>query len=68
MYSASFLAAYTITNYSYRVDAADINLTYLADNVVKTMQKYGENVCLVRHHNENYNRFGARVQLKIEGV
>lgn len=39
-----------------------------ADNVVKTMQKYGENVCLVRHHNENYNRFGARVQLKIEGV
>lgn len=28
--------AYTITNYSYRVDAADINLTYLADNVVKT--------------------------------
>lgn len=28
--------AYTITNYSYRVDAADINLTYLADKVVKT--------------------------------
>lgn len=28
--------AYTITNYSYRVDAADINLTYLADTVVKT--------------------------------
>lgn len=28
--------AYTITNYSYRVDVADINLTYLADNVVKT--------------------------------
>lgn len=39
-----------------------------ANNIVKVTQKYGENVCLVRHHNANYNRFGARVQLKIQGV
>lgn len=39
-----------------------------ADNIVKVMQTYGENVCLVKHHKENYNRFGATVQLKIEGV
>lgn len=39
-----------------------------ADNVVKTLQKYGERVCLVRHHNANYDRFGANVQLKVQGV
>lgn len=39
-----------------------------ADNIVKTLQKYGENVCQVKHHKESYNRFGARVQLMIEGV
>ena len=39
-----------------------------ANNIVKVTQKYGENVCLVRHHNANYDRFGARVQLKIQGV
>ena len=39
-----------------------------ADNIVKTLQKYGENVCFVRHHNANYDRFGARVQLKVQGV
>lgn len=39
-----------------------------AANVVAVMQKYGENVCLVRHHKASYPRFGATVQLKIEGV
>lgn len=39
-----------------------------ADNIVKTLEKYGENVCLVRHHNELHDRFGAKVQLKIQGV
>lgn len=38
------------------------------DNVVDTLQKYGERVCLVRHHNANYDRFGATVQLKVQGV
>ena len=39
-----------------------------ADNIVKTLEKYGEDVCLVRHHNELHNRLGAKVQLKIQGV
>lgn len=39
-----------------------------ADNIVKTLDKYGERVCLVRHHNANYDRFGATVQLKVQGV
>lgn len=39
-----------------------------AENIVKTLQKYGENVCTVKHHKESYNRFGARIQLMIEGV
>lgn len=39
-----------------------------ASNIVKTLQKYGERVCLVRHHNTNYDRFGATVQLKVQGV
>lgn len=39
-----------------------------AETIVKVTEKYGEDVCLVRHHNANYNRFGARVQLKIQGV
>lgn len=39
-----------------------------ANNVVKTLDKYGERVCFVRHHNANYDRFGATVQLKIQGV
>lgn len=39
-----------------------------ADNIIKVLEKYGEDVCFVRHHNANYNRFGARVQLKIQGV
>jgi len=38
------------------------------DNVVSVLEKYGERVCLVRHHNANYERFGATVQLKIQGV
>ena len=39
-----------------------------ANNIVKTLEKYGEDVCLVKHHNELHNRFGATVQLKVQGV
>lgn len=39
-----------------------------AQNVIQIMQNYGADVCTVRHLNETHNRFGARVQLKIEGV
>ena len=39
-----------------------------ADNIVKALEKYGEDVCLVRHHNELHDRFGATVQLRVQGV
>lgn len=39
-----------------------------ADNVVEVMKGYGEDVCYVRHHKETHDRFGAHVQLKIQGV
>lgn len=39
-----------------------------ASNVIAVMKKYGEDVCLVKSQRDNYNRFGARVQLYIEGV
>ena len=46
----------------------DVKEEITAQNVIEVMHKYGENVCLVRHHNSSYPRFGASVQLKIEGV
>jgi hypothetical protein len=58
---------FTISNSDYIVRgivSEEIN----ANNVVAVMQKYGEDICLVKHHNENHNRFGAKVQLKIQGV
>lgn len=39
-----------------------------AKDIVATLQKYGESVCQVKHCNASYDRFGATVQLKIEGV
>lgn len=39
-----------------------------AQNIVKVMESYGGKKCVVKHHQENYDRFGARVQIKIEGV
>ena len=58
---------FTISNLDYIIKGEvveDVN----ADNIVSVMQSYGEDVCLVKHHNENHNRFGAKVQLKIQGV
>lgn len=39
-----------------------------AENIVRILQGYGEDVCLVKYHNECYDRFGATVQLKVQGV
>lgn len=58
---------FTISNNDYIVKGL-VTEDVTADNVVSVMQKYGEDVCMVRHHNENHNRFGAKVQLKIQGV
>jgi hypothetical protein len=58
---------FTVSNNDYIIKGI-VPEEITADNVVSVMQKYGEDVCLVRHHNENHNRFGAKVQLKIQGV
>lgn len=39
-----------------------------ASNIIATLKKYGEDVCQVKHKTAVYDRFGATVQLKIEGV
>ena len=46
----------------------DVPANITANNIIKVLEQYGENVCQVKHHNANYKRFGARVQLKVEGV
>ena len=58
---------FTVSNNDYIIKGI-VSEEITAENVVSVMQKYGEDVCLVRHHNENHNRFGAKVQLKIQGV
>lgn len=46
----------------------DVDEEVTAKNIIEVLEKYGENVCQVKHHNASYKRFGARVQLKVEGV
>lgn len=58
---------YTVSTGDYVINGI-VDEEVTSDNIVKTLQKYGERVCLVRHHNANYKRFGATVQLKIQGV
>ena len=58
---------FTISANDYIV-LGDVPEEITADNVVKTLQKYGENVCTVRSHSTQYQRYGAKVQVRIEGV
>lgn len=58
---------FTISANDYIV-LGDVAEEITADNVVKTLQKYGENVCTVRSHSTQYQRYGAKVQVRIEGV
>lgn len=58
---------FTVSNNDYIVRGI-VDEEVNADNVVSVMQKYGEDICLVKHHNENHRRFGTKVQLKIQGV
>ena len=58
---------FTISENDYIV-LGDVPEEITADNVVKTLQKYGENVCTVRSHSTQYQRYGAKVQVRIEGV
>lgn len=58
---------YTISTGDYIV-RGEVEEAITADNIVKTMEKYGENVCLVKHYKELHDRFGATVQVYVEGV
>ena len=59
---------YTISKGDYII-LGDIEETEITpNNVTKIAQKYSDNICLVKHFRINYNRFGATVQLKIEGI
>lgn len=46
----------------------DVPETVDASNVVKLMEEYGDKSCTVKHIKRPHKRFGARVQLRIEGV
>lgn len=39
-----------------------------ASNIVEVTKKYEGDICTVKHITETHERFGATVQLKIEGV
>lgn len=39
-----------------------------SSNIVKELEKYGEDVCLVKSFKETHERFGANVQLRIQGI
>jgi hypothetical protein len=58
---------YTISNGDYVIKGI-VTEEITPNNIVKTLQNYGEDVCLVRHHKTAHNRFGATVQLRIQGV
>lgn len=58
---------YTISTGDYvilGIVTEDVN----ANNVIEVVKRYGENVCVVKHHRRLDIRFGAKVQLRIEGV
>jgi hypothetical protein len=46
----------------------DVEEEVTADNVVSVAKRYEGNVCLVKHIKKPHKRFGATVQLRIEGV
>ena len=58
---------YTMSTNDYII-LGEVKEDITPDNLIKTLKLYGENVCQVKHHNSLYDRFGATVQLKVEGV
>lgn len=42
--------------------------TITPENVISVIKSYGESACQVKHHVNKFKRFGATVQLEIEGV
>lgn len=60
------MKGYSISNGDYIV-IGDINETIDSDNIVSVLSNY-PNKCVVKHFEILPKRFGASVQLKIEGV
>lgn len=58
---------YTMSMGDYIVKG-NVEEDFTAENIVKGLERYGENVCLVKFHEQKHDRFGATVQLRIEGV
>ena len=61
------LGHYTMSIGDYIV-LGEIQDTITAQNIVKTLEKYGEDVCLVKYHRVVDKRPGVKVQLKIQGI
>lgn len=58
---------FTISTGDYIV-LGEVSEPITSNNIIKLMQDYGENVCLVKHHRICPERFGAKIQLQIEGI
>lgn len=61
------LGHYTISIGDYVV-LGEVSETITAQNIVKTLETYGEDVCLVKYYRAVDKRPGVTVQLKIQGV
>lgn len=46
----------------------DVEEDITSNNVIQVMKQYGDLVCQVKSCRELHDRFGARIQLRIEGV
>ena len=65
--SGNQVGHYTISIGDYVV-LGEVTDTITASNIVKTLEKYGEDVCLVKYHRVVNQRPRVTVQLKIQGV
>lgn len=61
------LGHYTMSIGDYIVQG-EVPDTITAQNIVKTLEKYGEDVCLVKYHRVVDKRPGVKIQLKIQGI
>ena len=58
---------YTMSSGDYIV-LGEVTEDVTAQNIVATMTKYEPNVCTVKHCSNAHMRFGATVQLQVEGT
>jgi hypothetical protein len=58
---------YTISSGDYLV-LGEVSEEITPNNVISVMSNYGSRVCQVKHFEELHDRFGAHVQLRVEGT